>query len=153
MGIGEADYRSLAEFRYVLRCFARFSEGAAREVGLTARQHQVLLAIRGWPQTSPMTIAGLAERLQLKHNSAVGLVDRLVRAGLVRRTTVRDDRRQVEIRLTAKGTRLLHSLTNAHKQELKRIAPQLLTSLNGVLRRQTKSRIPVAGHKAPRAAR
>lgn len=124
----------LAAFRYALRQFLRFSEESARSVGIEPQQHQALLAIMGFPGRDRITISELAERLQIRHHSAVGLVDRLVAQGLVGRESAMDDRRQVYVRLTARGDTLLEQLTTAHREELRRLGPQLsaiLERLNG----------------------
>src|SRR5689334_2883021 len=90
-----AEYRALAEFRYRVRCFLRFSEAAARSAGLAPQQHQLLLAVRGTRGNDAPTIGALAERLQLRHHSTVELVDRMEARGLVRRARRGGDRRQV----------------------------------------------------------
>ncbi len=123
--ISKADYEALAAFRYALRQFLRFSEEAAEAVGLTPQQHQALLAIRGFPGREQVTIGELAERLQIRHHSAVGLVDRLVAQKLVARESADDDRRQVYVRLTPGGMSALEQLSAAHRAELRRIGPQL----------------------------
>ena len=122
------DYEILAEFRYLLMRFAAFSEEAAHAAGLAPRQHQALLAIKGYPGGGEATIGELAERLGIRHHSTVGLVDRLVRRGyLVRRADARD-RRRTFLSLTASGERALAGLSAAHRRELRRVAP-LLKSL------------------------
>jgi DNA-binding MarR family transcriptional regulator len=120
-----ADYERLAEFRYVLRHFLIFSENAALGAGLSAQQHQVLLAIKGAGNKTPVTAGLLAERLGIRHHSAVGLLDRLAEKSLIRRQRNRTDRRQVLIRLTPKAERLLARLSAAHQRELRRVAPLL----------------------------
>jgi DNA-binding MarR family transcriptional regulator len=130
----KSDYEMLAAFRYALRRFLRFSEGAALVAGITAQQHQALLAIKGFPARDTVTVGELAERLQLRHHSAVGLVDRLVLEKLVVREFSAEDRRQVLVQLTRRGEEVLEKLTSAHRGELKRIGPeisQLLEGLNG----------------------
>jgi DNA-binding MarR family transcriptional regulator len=132
--ISKDQYENLATFRYALRQFLRFSEEAVLAVGLTPQQHQALLAIKGFPGRETVTIGELAERLQIKHHSAVGLVDRLVSQSLVMRQPATDDRRQVFLCITPHGTRLLERLTVAHKTELRRVGPilkQLLEHLAG----------------------
>ena len=121
----KGDYETLAEFRHVLRQFGAFSEGAAHGVGLTARQHQALLAIKGFPGREEVTVGELAERLCLKHHSVVGLLDRLMGRGLIRRRVAEKDRRRVMIALTAQAEALLLGLTLAHRDELRRLAPLL----------------------------
>ena len=128
----QQQYETLASFRYALRRFLRFSEDAAHAVGLTPQQHQALLAIKGYPQGQLVTIGHLAERLQIQHHSAVGLVDRLVHEQLVARHANRDDRRQVEISLTERGEELLGRLSAAHHDQLRRIGPELAELLNRV---------------------
>jgi DNA-binding MarR family transcriptional regulator len=118
--IGPEDYEALAEFRHGLRRFLTFSEEAAREHGLTAQQHQAILAIKGSNDGKPAAVGVLAERLLIRHHSAVELVDRLERAGLVTRLSAEDDRRLVLVALTAKAEAVLEELSAAHLDELKR---------------------------------
>ena len=99
--------RTLAEFRFELRCFLHFSETAALEAGLQPQQHQLLLQVAGAPEGMAVTVAYAAERLGLKHNSAVELVDRSEREGLLARTVDAADKRRAILRLTRKGKRLL----------------------------------------------
>ena len=130
--LAKDDYATLAEFRYLLRQFSAFSEGAARAAGLTAQQHQALLAIKGFPGREAATIGELAERLNLKHHSVVGLVDRLAGHGLIHREHHKTDRRRVMIVLTTKAETLLLGLTLAHRDELRRLAPLLREILEKV---------------------
>ena len=124
------DYQVLAEFRYLLMRFAAFSEHAARAAGLAPRQHQALLAIKGYPGGARVTIGDLAVRLGIRHHSAVGLVDRLMSGGyLVRRADPRD-RRRTFLSLTAAGEQALAGLSAAHKRELRRVAPLLKSLLS-----------------------
>lgn len=126
------DYQVLAEFRHLLMRFAAFSEHAAHAAGLAPRQHQALLAIKGYPAGGEVAIGDLAARLGIRHHSTVGLVDRLVGGGyLVRRADPRDRRRTL-LSLTAAGEQALAGLSAAHRRELRRVAP-LLKSLLGRL--------------------
>ncbi len=120
-----AQYETLAAFRYALRKFLHFSESAAHAAGLTPQQHQALLAIKGFPGRDQVTVGELAERLQLRHHSTVGLIDRLVLEKLVARTPSNEDRRQVLIHLTKRGQETLEKLSNLHRAQLKRISPEL----------------------------
>ncbi len=126
------DYETLAEFRYALRQYLRFSENAVKTAGITLQQHQALLFIIGYPGREYVTVSELAERLQIKHHSAVGLVDRLEEQGLVERISNSVDRRQVFISLTEKGIGVLESLGGMHRQELRRLAPQLCSLLEQI---------------------
>lgn len=118
----KSDYDVLAHFRYELRRFLRFGENAARQHGITPQQHQLLLAIKGYPGREWATLSELADRLQLRHHSVVGIVDRTVRAGLVTRTADVRDRRMVDVRLTPTGEQVLAELTAVHRQELQRMS-------------------------------
>ena len=126
-----AEYQQLASFRYALRSFLRFSEAAAAEVGLTAQHYQALLAVCA-AADGHVTINDLAQQLLIRHNSAVGLVDRLTAQGLLAREPSPDDRRKVILRLTAKGDRTLQKLAEVHREELRRIGPQLEALLHGI---------------------
>lgn len=119
--ISQEEYETLAAFRHYLRQFLRFSEKAAQNVGITPQQHQALLTIKGFPGRDYVTVGELAEWLQIKHHSAVGLVNRLAAQELVIRKSSTEDRRQVFIALTPRGDELLRELTVAHKEELRRI--------------------------------
>jgi DNA-binding MarR family transcriptional regulator len=132
---GELDYQTLAEFRYLLRKFLAFSKAAAEGSGLTAQQHQVLLAIKGYGGETGLTIGEIADRLLIRHHSAVELVDRLVAIGLARRSVDREDRRRVRVTLAAKAEARLKELSAAHLAELHAAKPTLtriLASLKGM---------------------
>jgi DNA-binding MarR family transcriptional regulator len=116
--LSNSDYKAIAAFRAVLRRFLHFSEEAAREAGISPQQHQLLLAIRGFSgEADAPTIGDLAEALQIRHHSCVGLVDRLESAGLVSRSTTEFDARKVFVRLTPQGEEMLAGLTSAHRRE------------------------------------
>ena len=119
------DYARLAAFRGAVREFLRFSEEAAEHAGLTAQHYQAMLILRAHPEDERMTINDLARKLLIKHNSAVGLVDRLVRETLIVREASREDRRKVELRLSARGRQVLAKLAGMHRKELERIGPTL----------------------------
>ncbi|MGX5827516.1 MarR family winged helix-turn-helix transcriptional regulator [Mesorhizobium sp. 43Arga] len=120
-----ADYQRLSEFRYLIRRFLEFSQLQAEDAGLTPRQHQALLAIKGYPGGGPVTVGDLAERLRIRHHSAVELVNRLSEAGLVTRDQDKDDHRRVLLRLTERADDCLAELSAAHLDELSRIEPML----------------------------
>ncbi|QPC92969.1 MarR family winged helix-turn-helix transcriptional regulator [Mesorhizobium sp. INR15] len=137
--IGQADYQRLSEFRYLIRCFLEFSQVQAEDAGLTARQHQALLAIKGFPGGGPVTIGDLAERLRIRHHSTVELVNRLCEAGLVVRDQDKADHRRVLLQLTERADDCLAELSATHLDELSRIEPML----RSVLARK-------AGHELPK---
>jgi DNA-binding MarR family transcriptional regulator len=121
-GLSDGDYERLLTFRDWLRRFLHWSEEQAAEAGLTAAQHQLLLAIRG--HGSAPSVSDLAAHLLLKHHSAVELVTRAARAGLVRRLQDHDDQRVVRVELTALGQRKLRTLAQHHFEELSRIGSE-----------------------------
>lgn len=130
--ITQSQYETLAAFRFALRKFLRFSEDAAGSAGLTPQQYQALLAIKGFPGRAHVTVGELAERLQIKHHSAVGLIDRLVLEDLVERDASSEDRRQVHIHLTARGESMLEDLATLHREQLRVIGPELSTLLQSL---------------------
>lgn len=131
--LSKAHYAQLAAFRYHLRQFLHFSELAAQNAGITPRQHQALLGIKGFPNRETITIGKLAEQLHIAHHSAVGLVDRLVEQNLIAREQGADDRRQVYVKLTDHGLRILEQLTGAHRAEIRRLGPSLELLLDGLM--------------------
>jgi DNA-binding MarR family transcriptional regulator len=132
--LSSSGFRALAEFRYHIRRFLRYSEEAARAHGLEPQQHQLLLAIKGLPPEVVPTIGELAARLQIRHHSTVELINRLSERGAIARSVSKEDRREVRIRLTAAGERLLHTLTVEHRDELHRTRPELIRTLKAVLK-------------------
>jgi DNA-binding MarR family transcriptional regulator len=126
------DYVRLLSVRTGLRRFEHWSAEQAAEHGMTASQHQLLLAVRGHDDPQGPTIGQIADYLLIRHHSAVELVDRTVAAGLVVRNRDGDDHRVVRLRLSAQGARTLASLTSAHLEELERLTP-LFESMIGTL--------------------
>ena len=116
--ISKSEFEAIAEFRYAIRKFLRFSEQAARKEGITPQQHQLMLAIKGFPGRDTATVTELAERLQMRQHSMVGLIDRTESQGLVRREPGTTDRRHVFIRITAAGETMLQRLAIQHHREL-----------------------------------
>jgi|HubBroStandDraft_6_1064221.scaffolds.fasta_scaffold480725_1 DNA-binding MarR family transcriptional regulator len=123
--VTQKEYEKLAAFRFNLRQFMRFSEVAARSVGLTSQQHQALLSIKGFPDGKVITIGQLAEQLQVAHHTAVELVDRLTLQDFVFREASTVDRRHVHLKLTDRGVEILEALTWVHREELRRLSRRL----------------------------
>jgi DNA-binding MarR family transcriptional regulator len=131
--LSSIDYQALAEFRYQVRRFLAFSEREARAAGLESQQHQLLLAVKGLPKGQRPTIGTLAERLQVRHHSAVELVNRLVERRLATRRRSDVDGREVLIQVTARGEQLLRRLSLAHKDELRSMGPSLVRVLETII--------------------
>lgn len=132
-------YRDLAEFRRQIRRFLHFSELTAKEHGIEAQQHQLLLAVHGLPDGTNPTIREIASRLFIQHHSAVELVDRLEVTGTVVRHPGSQDKREVWVRLTPAGRAILRRLALAHRTELERSGPELAQALNSVLRHSSRA--------------
>jgi len=131
--VTQADFQCLAEFRFQLRRFLNFSNAAAEEAGVRPQQYQLLLCVSGMPDELEPTIAHVASRMMLKHNSAVELVDRTIEQGLLRRAADPVDHRCILLRVTAQGERLLASLAAYHLEELDQAGPELIRALRRVL--------------------
>jgi DNA-binding MarR family transcriptional regulator len=130
--LDDAEYQRLLQFRTGLRRFLRWSEDQAEKVGLTPAQHQLLLAVRGHDGERGPTIGDVASYLMLRHHSAVGLVDRAVKAGLLERHEDPGDRRIVRLRLTLHAARTLQTLSSAHLEEINRLAPRIRDLTHGL---------------------
>lgn len=137
-----SDYHALADLRYQVRRFLRVRELAARKIGVAPRHYQLLLELKGLEGRRPATIGVLAERLQLRHHSTVGLIDRLVARRLVRRHPDPSDRRQVVIQLQPRGEAVLRRLALHSLAELRTDGPALVTALARVLRTPRRARRP-----------
>jgi DNA-binding MarR family transcriptional regulator len=123
---------TLAEFRFELRRFLQFSESAAAEEGLHPQQHQLLLQVAGAPKGSVVTIAYAAERLGLRHNSVVELVNRSEGEGLLLRVADAEDQRRALLKVTRKGRQALGRLAGDHAREIHELAPRLVRTLEEI---------------------
>jgi DNA-binding MarR family transcriptional regulator len=128
------NYAALAEFRYEILRFLHMSEDAARRAGLEPRQHQLLLALKGARPGVVPSIRWLAERLQVQHHSAVGLVDRLVERGMVRRYRDPSDQRRALVSLTGAGESVLAELSKVHQAEIRSRAKPLIAAMAAIVR-------------------
>jgi DNA-binding MarR family transcriptional regulator len=129
-----SDYQALAEFRYQIRRFLHFSEQVVKNAGLERGQYQLMLAIKGMPAEVRPTIGELANRMQIRHHSAVELVNRLEARGFVHRTRAEKDRREVLLALTPKGEKVLGELALHHHDEIRSAAPELVAALRRIMR-------------------
>jgi DNA-binding MarR family transcriptional regulator len=137
--LSRGQYRDLAEFRRQIRRFLFFSEATAKQHGIEAQQHQLLLAVQGLPEGTSPTIREIASRLFIQHHSAVELINRLENTGAVVRRPGVQDKREVWVRLTPAGRATLRKLALAHRTELERSGPALAQALNSVLRHSRKA--------------
>ena len=133
----QPDFKAMAELRYQIRRFLRFSENAARQAGIEPQQHQLLLAVRGLPDELKPTIGVLAERMQLQHHSTVELIDRLVERGFLFLLRSTDDKRQVLVKLTHDGEEFLQRLSLHHLQELQSAGPAFVKVLQSLIDRSS----------------
>ena len=129
----EADYQPLAAFRYELRKFLRFSKDLlTTTAGLTPEQYEALLALKAFSIKEGLLVGELSERLQVKHHTAVSLVDKLVKRKLVSRKRGTTDRRQVYVKLTASGAILVGRLAGLHREELRARSAELIAALHAI---------------------
>ena len=151
MTLEQADFEHLLELRTGLRRFLSWSEEQAKRAGLTGAKHQLLLAVRGHPDPAGPTIGDLAGYLVLRHHSAVGLVDRAVKDGLVTRSPDPESRSVVRVTLTPAGTAKLDALAGAHMQEIEHLAPTMRTLWRQLERGDGSEPHPAARRKARRS--
>jgi DNA-binding MarR family transcriptional regulator len=124
--VTKPQYEALANFRYQLRRYLRYSEQVTRKHGITPLQYQLMLQIKGYPGREWASVTELAERLQAKHHGVVALVTRCENRGLLERSAHEDDRRAVSVRLTPKGERALKRLAQLHRDELVALRGQFI---------------------------
>ncbi|HXJ46072.1 MAG TPA: MarR family transcriptional regulator [Candidatus Dormibacteraeota bacterium] len=134
--ITASEYRALAELRYRIRLFLREGDATALSEGLEPQQYQMLLAIRGLEDGESATIGTLAERLAIKHHSAVELIDRLEKRGFVKRLRNRGDRRQVQVVLLLRGEKALASVVKERISELRATGDALVRTIEALLERR-----------------
>ena len=148
--ITTAEYRALAELRYRIRKFVGEGDAVARAAGLEPQQYLLLLAIRGLPDNVEATIRALADRLALKHHSAVELIDRLESHGYVRRTRSRDDRRRVLVTLLPRGEKLLEQVAHDRIGELRASGTALVAAISALLENGGSSQPGKRAVKSPK---
>jgi len=129
-----AQLQRLAEFRFHLRRFLHVSQAELERMGLHSQQYQMLQCVGGMPEGTAPTIANVAERMLLKHNSTVELVDRTIAQGLLRRVGDEADHRRILLRVTPQGERILAKLAEFHTRELEQTGPELVRALDGIVR-------------------
>lgn len=128
--LSDEEYNALASFHYAMRKFLRFSrEFLAARAELTPEQYEALLALRVFSRSDGLTVGELSERLQVKHHSAGSLAEKLVAHKLATRKTGDYDRRQVHLKLTSAGSKLLTSLAGVHRQELRQRSIEMIEAL------------------------
>jgi len=116
--LNKHDFETLADFRYQIRLFVRFSEKVARQNGITPLQYQLLLHIKGYPGRDWATVGELAERLQAQQHGVVALISRCEKLGFVERRRSSEDRRRIEIHLLANGEKLVDQIARLHRNQL-----------------------------------
>jgi DNA-binding MarR family transcriptional regulator len=135
--ISDREYRALAELRYRIRHFIQEGDAAAQRSNLEPQQYLMLLAIRGLPHGAVATIRTLAERMALKHHTAVELIDRLESHGLVRRSRSGHDKREVRVSLLPQGSKLLERVARERLSELKASGVALANAITALCETQT----------------
>jgi DNA-binding MarR family transcriptional regulator len=124
------DYDALASFRYAMRKFLNFSRQAlAEKAQLTPEQYEALLAVRAFSSATGVTISDLSERMQVKHHTAVGVVNKLEARSLLEREPGIRDRRQVFLKLTPEGSRVLAKVAAVHREEMRARSPEMIQAL------------------------
>jgi DNA-binding MarR family transcriptional regulator len=124
--LAQSDFEHLLDLRTGLRRFIRWSDQQAQAAGLTPAKHQLLLAIKGHSEAAGPTIGEVADYLVLRHHSAVGLIDRAVQDGLVKRNRDRT-KGVVRVTLTRAGEDKLDALAETHLEEIAHLAPTMRT--------------------------
>jgi DNA-binding MarR family transcriptional regulator len=130
--LNSLDFETLATFRYQVRRFLRFSKDLLSAEDLTPDQYQALLAIRASSTSGTLSIRDLAEQLQVRHHSTVGIVDQLVSRAAVVRQVAPDDRRKILLSLTEKGEQIVERLAPPHHRELSRLCPEMIRTLERI---------------------
>lgn len=138
--ITNSEYRALAELRYRIRQFLSGTDEAARRAGLEPQQYLLMLTVRGLPEGEEATIGLLAQRLALRHNTAVELVNRLEKHGYVRRERTGDDRRQVQVSLLPAGAKLVRRVARQRIADLREDGVALVNALHSVIGKSALSR-------------
>jgi DNA-binding MarR family transcriptional regulator len=127
------DYAALGAFRFEMRKFLRVSKDVvAARAKLTPEQYEALLAIKSSSGANGVTVGEISERLQVKHHTAVSLLDKLEARKLATRKRASTDRRNVNVQLTKAGTLLLARLAAIHLRELQQRSAEIIDALRRI---------------------
>ncbi|HEX7504416.1 MAG TPA: MarR family transcriptional regulator [Syntrophales bacterium] len=96
--------------RHLIQLLQTRSKKIRKETGITGPQ---ILAMKTLSESPGISISELARRIYLHPATVVGIVDRLERRGFVVRKRSKEDRRQVNVKLTAKGNGALRKAPGA----------------------------------------
>ena|SRR5436190_18773422 len=103
--------------------------------GITPEQYNVLRILRG-SHPKPIMLAEITCRMIDKSSNATRLVEKLRQKGFAKRDVCKDNRRQVDISITAKGLALLGKVdeeADAWLMTLKSISKSEAQELNRIL--------------------
>jgi DNA-binding MarR family transcriptional regulator len=123
------DYSALASFRHAMRKFSRFSKELLAGANLTPEQYEALLAIKSRACENELNIRDVSEHLQVRHHSAVNLINKLVASKMVIKRQSARDRREVEIKLTTRGNTILRRLATIHRREMRARSREMIEAL------------------------
>ena len=102
--------------------------------GITQTQFLMMASIRAYARC---TMSTLARNLHISMPTASGIVERLVRAGYVRRVPQSEDRRQVVVELTAKAQAFFHDFETVVRRRWEEVLiplePAELAAFYGVI--------------------
>lgn len=117
--VSKKEFEALSEFRHQMCRFERFSENAARLLGITTRQYLLLLHIKGYPGRSFATVPELAVRLQVEPDELTALVVHCEANGLIQSLSDGSDGQPARLQLLENGDRILMQLATSHRAELR----------------------------------
>jgi DNA-binding MarR family transcriptional regulator len=132
------EYRELAEFRHQIRCFLSVTEDNAKQMGLEPETYLLLLAVQGLPEGTRPTISELARRMCAPHDAVSDLVDQAASRQEVSRSSAEGNEEWVK--LTRTGRDLLRRMALANRDELERTGPELVRSLQSVMKQRRRHR-------------
>ncbi len=130
------EYHKLAvNVFYTYSWLVTFQTKLFADYDVTGNQFNILRILRGqYPQ--PASINLLKERMVDKMSDASRLVERLRVKGLVKRELAPDDRRRVDVKITAKGLKLLEEmdkLNSEYDSAFKLLTSKEAATLNSLL--------------------
>ncbi len=98
------------------------SIGPALDSGLTLPQFRALVTLSRY---GTLSAGELGNELSMQLSGVTRLIDRLIAAGLAQRKISEQDRRQVDLRLTASGRHLVDEVMARRREELRKILENL----------------------------
>ena len=114
------EHEALLNLYYTSVCIKKHASEVFADYGLTDVQFNLMMMLKHHGGDEGLSQARLSEMMMVNRANITGLIDRLEKAGMVRRT-IPEDRRYNMIQLTQKGQNMLDKADPAYGKEVQKV--------------------------------